>query len=669
AAGGLFVTNNAGVSWSNVGSFIPSLGISGIVVSHANANTIYVLTGDGDAESGGGFTFNRGYVRFSVGVLKSMDGGFSWQRTAAFPGLADERYTGFKLVQDPNNAAVLIAATSLGVFRTTNGGGTWAQSTLTGNDSVMVYDLEYKPGSSTIVYASYRLEGNKNNGVFAISNDGGADFITSSVFSPNSFTGVQRIAIGVSPANSAHVYLLAGPGNKAADTFKGLWRSTNDGANFTRQTNTPNVLASDETESVEDQNFYDLAIAVSPSTTATVITGGLVVFRSTLSGTFFVQSTGYHASPYIHPDIHDLAYNPLNGHLYAATDGGVAVSSDNGVNWTRLFNGLACTQFYHFGMQDDAGDIWGGTQDNGVVVRNGSSSSFDRYAGGDGYDVLTDLAPAGNQDDKYYSVNTKVYADATIDEDISPDIDHSESKYFFPNLAMCPTNEDIIYAGYVQLFISYDRGSNWDIIFNNATEAVPGNWCIEACPSNSTRLYAAGRHYNDGELHRLDNFGFSNAVNLTTALKNEGYNENLKITDIAVHPSNSSRVWVTIGGFDSTNKVFYTSDGGTKWKNISDGLPNLPTNCALADASGNVYVGTDIGVYYRGSADSDWTPFYNDLPRVPVTELEFDKLAVLNPTIYASTYGRGIWYSNVYSSCPSSLTVNQGLQGQQFYQA
>ena len=84
-----------------------------------------------------------------------------------------------------------------------------------------------------------------------------------------------------------------------------------------------------------------------------------------------------------------------------------------------------CTQFYHFAMQDDEGRIWGGTQDNGIIFKVPSSSAFVRglFSSGDGYDVLADLAPAGNQDDKYYSINEKVYTDAIADtpDEITPE--------------------------------------------------------------------------------------------------------------------------------------------------------------------------------------------------------------------------------------------------------
>ena len=51
-SGGLFKTTNDGLVWSNINNYIPSLGISGLVVSHASPTTLYVLTGDGDSNLG-----------------------------------------------------------------------------------------------------------------------------------------------------------------------------------------------------------------------------------------------------------------------------------------------------------------------------------------------------------------------------------------------------------------------------------------------------------------------------------------------------------------------------------------------------------------------------------------------------------------------------------------
>ena len=151
-AGGVFKSNTGGNSWFNLNSFMPSLGVSGLVVSWADANDIYVLTGDGDSNAGDNwFVQGFDYIRPSIGVLKSTDGGATWQRTGDL-GLTGF-YVGYKLVQSPTNANVLIAATSQGLFRTANGGNTW---TLVSPNSNRYYDIEWKPGSSTtcLLYTS-----------------------------------------------------------------------------------------------------------------------------------------------------------------------------------------------------------------------------------------------------------------------------------------------------------------------------------------------------------------------------------------------------------------------------------------------------------------------------------------------------------------------------------
>lgn len=675
AGGGLFKTTTHGAAWSNVGSYLPSLGVSGIVVSHNNGNEVYVLTGDGDAFNGGGFTYSYGYIRYSVGILKSTDGGQSFQQTGDLPGSTGTNYVGFNLVQDPNNASVLIATTNRGIYRTSDGGTTWTRSDFTNiSDQRRVYDIEYKPGSSTIVYCTAR----DDNGdcQFYKSTDGGVSFVQKTI---NFMADANRIEIAVTPANSAYVYILAGPGfyttgNNSNDSFKGLFRSTDSGDNFSKRSDSPDILGYDDIlNTFGHQSDYDLALAVSPTNANTVVAGGLVVWRSTNGGVDWSEVVDYFEdidnSNYIHADVHHLIYNPSNSNLYASTDGGVSVSTDHGDNWSHLFNGLSCTQFYHFEAANEDGNIWGGTQDNGTMIRS-SGSVFSDFDGGDGYDVLTDHSPAGNNDDSYWVINKEIWTDGVVDINITP----PGINEFFPNLGMSPTNEDIIYAGYSRLFVSYNRGSDWSDLVGTGY-FVPGNWSLGICPTNRRRIYSAGFNNDVSGLFRVDNLDDVAAdviTNLTTALETAGYpNNHPKITDIAVSPNGSNVVWVTVSGYVDGQKVYYSTNAGGTWTNISAGLPNLPVHTIVADANDNIYIGTDIGVYYRGSGNSAWTPFYNGLPRVGVSELEI----AFDPgqgelRLYASTYGRGIWISDVFGACPTSLNLTTSpLQGQRFYQA
>jgi hypothetical protein len=82
-AGGLWRTTDGGASWTNLSPYISSPAISGIAVNPANTNTIYILTGDGDSDISG-LVEDWGYMRLSIGVLKSTNGGATWQQTGVF---------------------------------------------------------------------------------------------------------------------------------------------------------------------------------------------------------------------------------------------------------------------------------------------------------------------------------------------------------------------------------------------------------------------------------------------------------------------------------------------------------------------------------------------------------------------------------------------------------
>ena len=127
---------------------------------------------------------------------------------------------------------------------------------------------------------------------------------------------------------------------------------------------------------------------------------------------------------------------------------------------------------------------------------------------------------------------------------------------------------------------------------------------------------------------------------------------------IGVDPDNADHVWVAFSGYEEDLKVMYSSTGGvgpSAWQNLTGSLPNIPvlSIVTVPGAENGVYLGTDMGVFYRDNSLSDWIYFSNKLPRTQVMDLKID-----GNYLYAGTYGRGIWRSGLYSTCPSSITHN-----------
>jgi hypothetical protein len=144
ATGGLWRTTNLGVSWTSLTDHLPSLSVASVVVQQNNPNIIYILTGDGDGGAQWGY-----YVKErSSGVFRSTDGGNTWQTTGLNWNRSDADRYGYKLIQSPTNSNLLLAATSDGLWRTTNGGADWTR-VITGN----VTDVIFRPGNANNVAA------------------------------------------------------------------------------------------------------------------------------------------------------------------------------------------------------------------------------------------------------------------------------------------------------------------------------------------------------------------------------------------------------------------------------------------------------------------------------------------------------------------------------------
>jgi photosystem II stability/assembly factor-like uncharacterized protein len=654
--GGVFKTTNGGATWSNLPNYGPYLGASDIVVDHTNPSIVYVLTGDGD---GGGFVTRFGYRSYSNGVMKSFDSGNTWQLlNNGFP-TGDTIWSGFTLAQNPQDADVLLAATRRGLYRTANGGNTWTKVL----DSFCT-DVKFRPGSSNCYAAG--------NGWCNFSTNGGLTW-TASQFSPTQLPdGANRSQLAVSPANPDYVYMLCGPAFAASPNyfFKGIWLSTNGGQSFSLRANTPNILGSSIFgNDGNDQSGYDLALAVSSTNATIIFTGGIIIWKSTNAGANLSSSTINDLIPnqlhkFVHSDVHDLQVNPLTGHLWAATDGGVYRTTDGGNNWTDFSIGISSAQPYHLaGFEALPNLLMIGSQDNGTKNRIFNTNTWRQIAGADGFDVVFDF---NNSSRAWFIANestyfTPDYGDTawTIDNNCG-----NCNNFYFPNIAQHVTNPNILFIGSKDVYRTTDNGTTY------STFTVPtGYWDIVTCPSNSNRIYCAGgdeltHTSSDGKMFRSDDGG-DNWTEISTGTNFPPTAERTKITSIGVNPSNSNFVWATFGGTIASTKVFFSGNGGGSWSNISSGLPNVPVNCITVTANNDVYVGTELGVYYRPTGGV-WTPFYNNLPNSPVTELVINQTA---GKIRAATFGRGVWESPLFTNCIPVVSVTGTQNGRKLYEA
>jgi len=138
---------------------------------------------------------------------------------------------------------------------------------------------------------------------------------------------------------------------------------------------------------------------------------------------------------------------------------------------------------------------------------------------------------------------------------------------------------------------------------------------------------------------------------------------------------NPLEIFATFGGYEDGHKVLRSFNGGGTWTNITGSLPNVPVNCIVYfDTNGNpddaLYIGTDIGVFYRDNNLGDWIPYNTNLPVTEITDLE---IQVSSGILRAGTYGRGIWQTPLFSTtCTSSYTFTGSSHNPStpyFYQA
>ncbi len=629
-AGGLWKTTSGGKNgdWQPLTDNLPVLGVSWVAIDPANPNTLYIATGDVD----GGYTY-------SIGVLKSTDGGKNWSNTGLTSDVISRKQIS-KIIINPNNSSVLYASSTDGFYRSSNGGTNWEKL-----NNLYLRDFELKPNDPNTIYGYDNKSGRIHR-----STNGGQTFTEIS-----SAPKARRSVLAVTPANPNYVYVISTTAN--GNAMGGVYRSTNSGASFTKvnSSSTPDMFGYEPNDG-KSQAWYDLAITVSDKDANEVHFGGIVTWRSMDGGVNWERTSEWilgNKTNYIHPDIHDMQY--IDGKLYIGNDGLIVTSTDKGKTFENISEGLGNRQFYRLGVSKTDHNVYGGgTQDNGSSIF--SKGRWHEWLGADGGNLIFN-----------WKDNNTVYGIIQQGQSWHKSLNGGEKNgdvsitnpgggaWVVP-YEMDHNDPDVLVAGLSEVVRTTDGMKTWSTISNLGLGTLRS---IGLAPSNSNYIYAS----KDNKIHMTKDGG-ANWINVSNGLPNR------VITYIAVHPSNPEKVAISLSGYSSGNKVFTTENGGQTWKNVSGSLPNIPANCVLYHdiPENGLYVGMDVGAYYIDDTETDWKPFMTNMPNVIVNELEIHEAS---NTITAATFGRGLWRSNVavnkkliadFNSDDIKVKVNEGSQ-------
>jgi hypothetical protein len=677
ADGGIWKTSDGGGSWNPVGDMLPTLAVSTLVMDPKHFNVLYAGTGEG--------AFNGDAVR-GAGIFQTGDAGQTWTQ---MPGTdtADFYYVN-KLVLSPASGN-LYAATGTGVWRYDFARAAWSELLAPGT-FLGCFDL------------ALRVDAAQNEVAFAAC----GSFLQGAVFqnptaqvagSPwqvvltNAAMG--RTSLAMAPSNPEVIYALVasnanGPHQGYNQGLLGVWRSTAGGGPGTWQPRLLNksrdvvstllltnpIYAVLQTcgfggDEFFNQGWYDTVIAVDPTDPDRVWAGGIDLFRSDDGGQTFGAASYWWAQPdpsYSHADQHALAFPPgydgaANQQLFIGNDGGVFLTrnslaqtaahstallcndANSKVVFESLNNGFAATQFYDGAVFPDGTTYFGGTQDNGTVGGDDKHgpNAWSTLLGGDGGFVAVDpQAP-----NVLYATNTGLSLQKSTDGGaLFVDATRGIADFNFLFIApfiLDPTDPQRLWTGGSYLWRTTNGAANW----SRASARIAGSLgaAISAIASSPVDPQHVLIGTDEGVIQYS---GAALAANGNTSWPHVkprvGY-----LSWLAWDPAAANTAYATYSTFGGTH-VWKTTDGGASWTGLdgsgANALPDLPANSIVVDpASGNLYVGTDMGVFVSLDGGQSWALELTGFPDTVTDALVMYVGPGGSRSLFAFTHGRGAW--------------------------
>ena len=706
--GGVWRTNNATAAnphWVPLTDQMPGLSIGALELDPTVATNTVLVAGLGRFSS---FNGTGGPL---VGLLRTADGGANWTALAS-TGLANENISGVAprgntIVVSSNSNTFFRGGPGLGgIFRSTNGGATFTR--LSGNGATGLpsafgtYDLVSDPSNNARLYTAGPA------GIFR-STDTGATWtnVTNQVTGINTTTSPTNTAtnnIELSVHNSGgNNVVYAGVIN--AGGLNGLWRSTDQGANWT-QLDTPTTNETGTIIGLQPrggqkpggQGGTHFSIRSDPANPNIVYLGGdrqpqdpgpnnipgdnddtwpNSIGANNFTGRLFrcnaslaagsqclpITHNGTSNNSAPHADSREIVFD-ANGDIIETDDGGIVRQTDpttaNGV-WQNVSGDMRVSEG-HSCSYDNVGDIiLCGNQDTGtpeqsatgsvtwnsLVVADGGFTNVNDIAGG-ASSVRFSSSNSLAQSRRRTCTAANVCATATPTYNVSGTgqniFQNDPGLPLYPPVIMNKVDGTRLIVGTSRVYESTDSLDNLTIALNSMGVDGNGN------PAVTTRAIAYGGRQSGADAPGVLWFG-DNGGRLWLRTGGAGAPVQLpawtfgNARDIVLDPENWATAYVTDG-----TSVYRTTDAGNTFTNISGSLTTEAPNAQVfsleivpIDGSSHyaVLAGTDTGVFMTQTQNLG---VWAELGNNLPNAVVFDlNYDAIDDALLVSALGRGAW--------------------------
>ncbi|WP_116107983.1 VPS10 domain-containing protein [Lewinella sp. IMCC34191] len=668
-SGGLWKTENSGVTWDPIFDDYASYSTGAVTVDPSNNARIWLGTG----ENVGGR-----HVGYGDGVYRSDDAGKKWKNM----GLKNSEHISEIIVHPENSDIVWVAAQGplwssggdRGLYMTTDGGESW-EKTLGDDEWTGVTDIMIDPRNPDMLYAAtwqrhrtvaaYMGSG-PESGIHR-SRDGGRTWEKLTSGLPNANMG--KIGIAISPQNPDVVYAAV----TLERTTGGLYRSENQGASWTKMSNT----VSGGTGPHYYQELY-----ASPHAFDRLYLMNVRVLVSDDGGSNFRELKEERK----HSDNHALVFREDDpDYLLIGTDAGLYESFDLAENW-RFIDNMPITQYYKVAVDDREPfyHIFGGTQDNGST---GGPSRTDSEAGilnGDWYKTLgadghqsatepgnPDIIYAETQQGGLHRVDLKTGETVLVQPQAREGDPHERFNWDAP-IVVSPHDPARLYVASYRVWRSDNRGDDWTPISEDLTrneerlelpimgrvQSWDNAWDVGAMSNYNTitslsespvqeGLVWAGT--DDGILQVTQDGGGRWKKIMVSEMP--GVPERAFINDVKADQYDANTVYVSLDNHkagDFSPYLFKSTDLGESWTDLGSSLPDRTLVWRLVqdfEQPELLFIGTENGIYTSLNGGDEWKKLAG-APTIPFRDLAIQKR---EHDLVGASFGRGFWILDDYS--------------------